>query len=99
MVRGDRGANKNPTLGRAGVREGIITLRRLPSAGVCFKAFSVGDHNVRRPPLVRWIAFLDRIHVQEFDQDVRGIAGDFLHDAASYKDGNMWRHVLPSLYW
>jgi len=58
-------------------------------AGVRFKAFSVVDHDIRRSPLVRGISLLDCIYVYEFDQDVRGVAGHSLDNAASYKDGDM----------
>jgi hypothetical protein len=53
------GTKKNPTLGGGGVREGMVTLKGLPSAGVCVEVSWVGDHDIRRPPLVRRISFLD----------------------------------------
>jgi Transposase DDE domain len=78
------------------VREGMVTLRGLPSAGVGFEMLWIGDHDVRRAPLVRGISLLDRIHVQKFNQHVRGITGHFLHDAASHKDRDTRWHVhLP----
>jgi hypothetical protein len=89
MVRGNMGGNEEPHARVRGVREGMVTLWSIPSAGVGFKAFSAGDHNIRRPPFVRGIAFLDCIQVQEFDQDVRGIVGHFLNDTASYNDSDM----------
>jgi hypothetical protein len=62
----------------------MVTLGGLLSAGVGFKAFSVMDHEIRWPSFVRGLSFLDCIHVQEFDQHVRGITGDFLHAVAAY---------------
>jgi len=67
----------------------MVTLKGLPSAGVGFEAFSVSDHDIRRSPLVQGISLVDCINVYEFDQDVRGIAGHFLDNAASHKDGDM----------
>jgi hypothetical protein len=63
------------------------------------KVSRVGNHNIRRAPLIRGISLLDRVHVQELDQHVRGIAGYFLNHSAPHKDGNMWRHILPSMPW
>src|SRR6266566_7089673 len=73
----------------------MVTLWGLRSAGVGFKASSVVDYDIRRVPLVRGISLLDRVHVQELDQHVRGIAGHFLNHSASHEDGDMWCHVLP----
>jgi hypothetical protein len=70
-----------------------VTLWSIPSAGVRIKAFSVVDDDIWSTPFVRGISLLDRIHIQEFDQDVGGITGDFLHNAASHKDGDTWWHV------
>src|SRR6266850_6759881 len=75
----------------------MVMLWAMPSAGVCVEVLWVGDHNIRRSPLVRGISLVDRIHVQEFDPHVCSITGDFLNDTASYKDGNVWWHVLPSM--
>jgi hypothetical protein len=44
---------QHPTLGCGGVTEGMGTLRGVPSAGACFKVFSVVDHDIRRSSLVR----------------------------------------------
>jgi hypothetical protein len=38
-------------------------------------------------------ALLDRIQVQELDQDVRGITGDFLNNGAPHNDRDPWCHV------
>jgi hypothetical protein len=57
---------------------GFSGLLGLSSAGVCFKVLPVEDYDVRRAPLVRGIAFLDGIHVQELDQDVGSVAGDLV---------------------
>src|SRR6266566_8829405 len=75
----------------------MVALGWLPSAGVRFKPFSLVDHDIRRAPFVRGISLVDRIHVQELDQHVRGVTGHFLDDAASHNDGDTWLHVLSSL--
>jgi hypothetical protein len=74
----------------------MVTLWGLPSAGVRSKILSVGDHDIRWAPLVRGISFLDGIHVEEFYQNIWGITGHFLDDAASHNDGDAWWHILPS---
>jgi len=38
---------------------GMVTLRAMPCAGVRVKLLSVGDHDIRRAPLIWGIALLD----------------------------------------
>jgi hypothetical protein len=55
-----RGPVKNPHARVRWGERGMVTRWGITSAGVCFKAFLVDDHDSRRSPLVRWISLADQ---------------------------------------
>ena len=61
-----------------------MTLWSIPSAGVRFEVLWIMDHDIRSGPFVWCLSLLEYVHVQDFDQDIWGITGHFLHKTAPH---------------